>query len=79
MKNINNPNEFHKYKSTTSSDGNNSGKGSGNRPSGAGWVVIIVVGYFFLHFLFSGASWDAIDTLLGLGLIAYLFFNSAFK
>ena len=79
MQNINNTNEFHKYKSTTSSDGNNSGNVSGNRPSVAGWVVIIVVGFFFLYFLFSGASWDAIDTLLGLGLIVYLFFNSAFK
>ena len=77
MRNIHNHNEYHKFKSTTNENG--SGRGSGNGPSGAGWVVIIIVGCFFIHFLFSGASWDAIDTLLGLGLIAYLFFNSAFK
>ena len=78
MRNIHDPNEFHKFKST--SGGSNNGGGSGRKgPSGAGWVVIIIVGYFFLHFLFSGASWEAIETLLALGIIAYLFFNWVFK
>lgn len=78
MRNIHDPNEFHKFKSTTG--GSNNGGGSGGKgPSGAGWVVIIIVGYFFLHFLFSGASWEAIETLLALGIIAYLFFNWLFK
>ena len=77
MRNIHDPNEFHKFKST--SGGSNNGGGSGGKgPSGAGWVVIIIVGYFFLHFLFSGASWEAIETLLALGIIAYLFFNWLF-
>jgi len=78
MRNIHDPNEYHKFKSTTG--GSNNGGGSGGKgPSGAGWVVIIIVGYFFLHFLFSGASWEAIETLLALGIIAYLFFNWLFK
>lgn len=79
MRNINNPNEYHKFKSTSGGNGNGSGRGSGEGPSGAGWIIIIIVGYFFLHFLFSGASWEAIETLLALGLIAYLFFNWVFK
>ena len=78
MRNIHDPNEFHKFKSTTG--GSNNGGGSGGKgPSGAGWVVIVIVGYFFLHFLFSGASWEAIETLLALGIIAYLLFNWLFK
>ena len=78
MRNIHDPKEFHKFKSTSGSSNNGGGSG-GKGPSGAGWVVIIIVGYFFLHFLFSGASWEAIETLLALGIIAYLFFNRLFK
>lgn len=78
MRNIHDPNEFHKFKSTSGGSNNDGGSG-GKGPSGAGWVVIIIVGYFFLHFLFSGASWEAIETLLALGIIAYLFFNRLFK
>jgi len=68
MINPNSPNEYHKYKST-------SGSGSGHGPSGAGWIVIAIVGFFFISFLFSGAGWEAIETLLALGLIAYMLFK----
>lgn len=79
MKNIHDSNEYHKFKSTSGGSGNGFGGSSKNGSSGAGWVIIIIVGYFFLNFLFSGASWEAIETLLALGILAYLFFNWVFK
>ncbi|MBQ2891844.1 MAG: hypothetical protein IJE45_03015 [Bacilli bacterium] len=79
MRNIHNPNEYHKYKSTTGGNGNSSGGGSGGGPSVGGWIVITIVIIMLISFIADGASWDAIDTLLGLGLLAYLFFNSVFK
>lgn len=54
---------------------------SGNRNNknsvrfGWGWGVIVVVVIMLIFFIADGASWDAIDTLLGLGLLAFLFFR----
>lgn len=42
---------------------------------GLGWVVIVIVVIMLLFFIADGASWDAIDSLLGLGLLAFLFFR----
>ena len=66
MRNIHSPNEYNAYKNTSG--------GSGG-PSGSGWVIIVIVGVAFLYFLFSGAGWEAIETLLALGLIAYWLFK----
>mgnify|MGYP003466948639 FL=1 len=55
-----------KFKSTNNSTGN-------NRRVGLGWVAIIVVVIMLIFFIADGASWDAIDTLLGLGFLAFLF------
>ena len=79
MRNIHSPNEYHKFKNTTGGSGNGSGGGAGKGPSGAGWVVIIIVGYFFLHFIFSGADGETIMDLLGYGLLLYLLVNWLFK
>jgi len=35
-------------------------------------VIVIIL---LISFIADGASWDAIDTLLGLGLLAFLFFR----
>jgi len=35
--------------------------------------VIVVI--LLISFIADGASWEAIDTLLGLGLLAFLFFR----
>ncbi len=59
-----NMNDYHAFKSTQGPS-NGTGGGSG------GTVIIIIVAIMLIYFLFSGASWDAIDTLLGLGFIAY--------
>ena len=40
-----------------------------------GWIVIVIVVILLISFIADGASWDAIDTLLGLGLLAFLFFR----
>jgi len=69
-------NDFHAFKSTGGGSGGNSGSGGG---FGCGWIVIIIVVAMLIFFIADGASWDAIDTLLGLGLIAFLFARSLFR
>ena len=73
-----NMNDYHAFKNT-SGDSGGSGGGGGKWDFGCGWVVIVIVGYMLLHFIFSGASSDAIDTLLGLGFLAFLFARSLFR
>lgn len=66
-----NLNDYHGFKST--SGGSDNGGSSGGGGSGCGfWVVIGIIVFIFL---ISGASWEAIETLLALGFIAYLFFR----
>ena len=67
-------NDYNAFKSTSSGNGSSSGKKGGG--FGLGWVVIIVVTIMFVSFILDGASWDAIDSLLGLGFIAFLFVRS---
>lgn len=66
--------DFHAYKSTSGGSGGNSGGGG----FGCGLAVIVVVIVVLLFFIFSGASWDAIDTLLGLGFLVFLFVRFSF-
>lgn len=58
--------------------GSDKGGGGGHQPSGGGGfgcggVVIAIVVIMLVYFIFSGASWDAIDSLLGFGFLAFLF------
>ena len=62
------------------SDSDNKSPNTGSTPSGGkgfglGWVVIVIVVLLLIFFIADGASWDAIDTLLGLGFLAFLFFR----
>ena len=59
--------------------GGGSGGGGGKWDFGCGWVVIVVVAYMLIHFIFSGASAKAIDTLLALGFLAFLFAKNLFR
>ena len=69
-------NDYHSFKSTSGGSSNGSGhKGDG---FGCGWVIIVIVAIFLCFFIVDGASWDAIDTLLGLGLIAFFVAKSMF-
>lgn len=68
--------DFHAFKSTGGGSGGNGGSGGG---FGCGWVVIIIVVAMLIFFIADGASWEAIDTLLGLGLIAFIFARSLFR
>ena len=61
-------------KENNSSNNKNNSTGSGLR-FGWGWGVIVIVVIMLISFIADGASWDAIDTLLGLGLLAFLFFR----
>ena len=63
-------------KVSSDSDGEfkNSGNRSGNNKGfGCGWIAIVVVVIMLIFFIADGASWDAIDSLLGLGFLAFLF------
>ncbi|MBQ8292574.1 MAG: hypothetical protein IJX78_02055 [Bacilli bacterium] len=71
MRNIHDPNEYHKYKSVT---GNNNSKGTYVSGLSGGCKIIIGIGIVMLiSFLFDGASWEAIEGLLSFGLIAFVF------
>ena len=67
-------NDYHAFKSTSGGSGGSSG-GGGGKGFGCGWIVIVIVAILLISFFADGASWDAIDTLLGLGLLAFLFFR----
>lgn len=66
-----------KAMSDSSKDGNRTGGSNKNGGAGfgCGWVVIVLVVIMLIFFIADGASWDAIDSLLGLGLLAFLFFR----
>jgi len=68
--------DFHAFKSTSGGSG---GGGSGSGGFGCGWVVIVIVVIMLIFFIADGASWDAIDTLLGLGFLAFIFARSLFR
>lgn len=68
--------------SEKSEDKNNSSSGSGNKYNnnkgkglnfGWSWGVIGIVAFSF-YFFADGAKWETIETLLGFGLLAFLFF-----
>lgn len=63
-----------RFKSTNRRTDNNSTNKNSVR-FGWGWGVIVVVVIMLIFFIADGASWDAIDTLLGLGFLAFLFFR----
>ena len=58
--------------------GSDKGGGGSHQPSGGDGcgcvgVVVAIVVIMLIYFIFSGASWDAIDSLLGFGFLAFLF------
>lgn len=69
-------NDYHAFKSTTGGSG--SGGNSGGS-FGCGWIVIVAVVLLLVFFIADGASWEAIDCLLGLGFLAFLFARSLFR
>lgn len=74
MRNIHDPNEYHKYKSTTDNNNvPNTNSNSNLKPTVLGWVVICILVYFLISFISSGADGESITTLLGFGFLAYLF------
>lgn len=68
-------NDFHAFKSTSGGSGSGGSGGGGGRGFGCGWIVIVIVVIMLISFIADGASWDAIDSLLGLGFLAFLFFR----
>lgn len=71
--------------SETSKGNDGASLGNDNKPKstnsgtdmrfGWGWGVIVIVVIMLIFFIADGASWDAIETLLGFGLLAFLFFR----
>ena len=70
-------NDYHAFKST--SGGGSSGTGGGGGFGCLAWVVIGIVVLMLIYFIANGASWDAIDSLLAFGLIAFLIAKSLFR
>ena len=60
-------------------DDNNSRSAGDGLDFGAGWVVIVVVAILLISFIIMGTTWDAIDSLLGLGFLAFLFARAVFR
>ena len=68
------------YKASGSDQDNNNHKSSGGDfDFGCGWIVIVIVAIMLICFICMGTSWDAIDTLLGLGFLAFLFARNLFR
>ena len=65
-----NKDDYHAYKSTST----NSSR-SGNSSSCGGKFVLVILAILFIYFISQGASWDAIDSLLGIGFLVFLFVN----
>ena len=65
--------DYHAFNSTSGGSGGGSSGGGGGGFGCATWVVIGIVAFFLISFIADGASWGAIDTLLGFGLIIFLF------
>lgn len=72
-------NDFHAFNSTKGDSGSGGGSNGGGWDFGCGWVVIVIVVIALISFIIDGASWDAIDTLLGLGFLAFLSARSLFR
>ena len=64
-------NDFHAYKST----GGETSGGGGGRGFGCGWIVIVIVAILLFVCIAEGESWDTIDSLLSIGLLAFLYFR----
>ena len=64
---------FDKYIDYKVSNSDDKHKSSGGTELGCGWGVIVIVAFMLIYFIFNGASFEAIDTLLGLGFLAFLF------
>ena len=70
-------NDYHAFKSTSGDSGSGSGDGGGI--GCLAWIVIGIVIVLLIYFIAEGASWDAIDSLLAFGLIAFLIAKSLFR
>lgn len=65
-------NEFEQKGSGSERDCNENNHQPGGGRFGCGGIVIVIVIILLLYFIYDGASWDAIDTLLGFGLLTFL-------
>lgn len=61
--------DYHAFNSTK---GDTGGSGGGSGINGPGWVVIVIVAILLISMIADGTSWDAIDSLLGIGLLVFL-------
>lgn len=72
--------DYHAYKNTCEDLGDeNNGGGSGGSDGGCGCAVLVILAILLIYFMANGASWDAIDCLLGLGFLAFLIARTLFR
>lgn len=65
--------DYHAFNNTKSGNGSNGGNKGINGP---GWIVITAVVFILITMIFNGTSWEGIDSLLGIGFLAFLFVRS---
>lgn len=73
-----NINDYHAYKSTSGGTGGQGGSGRSGMGCAA-WIVIGIVAFMLISFIADGVSWEAIETLLTFGLIAFLLTRWLFR
>jgi len=72
---MNDMDDYYAFKNCGGESGGESGNGGGGKGFGCGWIVIVIVVLMLIFFIADGASRDAIETLLSLGILAFLFFK----
>ena len=70
--------DYHAYKNTCE-DLDDENNGGGTSGGGCGCAVIVFLAFLLIYFVANGASWDAIDCLLGFGFIVFLIVRSMFR
>jgi len=72
--------DYHAYEMTKGGGSGGSGGGGGGSGGGfgCGGGVIVIVVIMLIFFIADGASWDAIETLLAFGILAFLFARWSF-
>ena len=71
-------NDFYAFNSVNGDDNGQNSSGC-NIGCGSGGIIIAIVVFLLISFLANGASVEAIETLLGLGFIAFIVVRFLFR
>lgn len=66
-------NDYYAYKRTSG------GSDNGGGGFGCGWIIIVMVAIMLIYFITTGVSLEGIGSLLGIGLLVFLFVRWIFS